>query len=367
MHAGGVGTRAKQGHVLAQEPVGADTLFWIASTSKWMSGAMVSTLVEDGLLDFDAPVTSVLPEYTETMGKQNDITLHHLLTMTSGLSDANPCWLLSVSTSAPSRCLVFSDGPGTVLQNLFDPDVLPSKPWNMFNSTEKNGPPGNSWEYSNFGIMLAGRMAEVAGGAPFPDLVAARIFNPAQMCSATYDPSVMIDSGDYAVGSGQDGLDGVCLEPNLGHDSLAPWEPDELACRARDPNGGVRGSAVDVGRFAAAFLADLHGQDIMMGEAAAQRMLCPGGGKVDQGCIGRVPNDPNVDFSDTYGYTNFHHVRRGYDVYTHGGGRPGYGSLFWIVPERNFAVVILANEKYTAYTAAPLAESAMACWLDDQC
>lgn len=52
----------------------------------------------------------------------------------------------------------------------------------------------------------------------------------------------------------------------------------------------------------------------MMGQAAARRMLCPGGGAPGRGCLGRVPNDPGVDLSDTYGYTNFHHVEGSYDV-----------------------------------------------------
>lgn len=363
-HAAGVGTRAKAGHALADAPVGADTLFWIASTSKWIHGTMVSSLVEDGLLDFDAPVTAVLPDYKETNGKQNDITLHHLLTMTSSLASDYGCTLFSVSESQdPAGCAAVSKGPGTVLQSLFEPDRLAIKPYKFLNTA--SGTPGLApFDYSNWGIMLSGRMAEAVGGAAESDLVTARVFKPAHMCSATYDPSVMLGSGDYAVGSGSPDWDGKCLELELGHDSKAPWEPDELACRARDPNGGVRASVVDVGRFAEAFLADLKGGGSMLGTDAAQRMLCPGGGTVDDGCIGRVSTngDPN---GDTYGYTNFHQTTKGHDVYTHGGGRPGYGALFWIVPKHNFAVVILANEMHTAGNKFHWAESVIDCWLND--
>lgn len=250
-----------------------------------------------------------------------------------------------------------------MLQSLFEPTRIASTPYSSFNTTSHT--PGLApFKYSNWGIMLSGRMAEAVGGAAQPDLVAARVFKPAHMCSATYDPSVMLDSGDYAVGSGSFDNDGDCPEPELGHDSKAPWEPDEWACRARDPNGGVRASAVDVGRFAAAFLADLKGAEIVLGMEAAHRMLCPGGGQVDGNCIGRVSTNGFAQ-SDTYGYTNFHHTTpSGHEVYSHAGGRAGYGALFWIVPKHNFAVVILANDENTATSKAHWATSAIDCWLD---
>jgi hypothetical protein len=62
----------------------------------------------------------------------------------------------------------------------------------------------------------------------------------------------------------------------------------------------------------------------------------------------------------TYGYTNFHHTTpSGHEVYSHAGGRAGYGALFWIVPKHNFAVVILANDENTATSKAHWATSAI--------
>lgn len=365
LHAGGVGTRAKEGHPLAAEPVDAETRFSIASTSKWMHGTMISSMVEDGLLAFEASITDVLPEYTETNGMQADITLHRLLTMTSGLDmEVTHCSLMSVSASVhPLGCASFSTGPGTILERLFDPARLITEPYKTLNMS--TGTPGK-FIYSNWGIMLSGRIAEVAGGAPYPDLVATRVFAPAGMCTATYDPAAIIVSGNYAVGTGSPDWDGDCPEPELGHDSKAPWEPEELACRARDPNGGIRASVVDVGRFAAAFLADLQGTGTMLGPTMAHRMLCPGGGTHDQDCMGRVDSGGYAG-SETYGYNNFKQTTLGFDVYTHGGGRPGYGALFWLVPARDFAVVILGNEIDTYVVQSEWAEEAIDCWLNDNC
>lgn len=71
------------------------------------------------------------------------------------------------------------------------------------------------------------------------------------------------------------------------------------------------------------------------------------------------------DHGDTYGHTNLHHVTRGYDVYTHGGGRQGYGSLFWSVPERSLAIVVRTKEGQTLSAAFPW--QAVDCWLDGEC
>jgi CubicO group peptidase (beta-lactamase class C family) len=362
-HVGGVGTRAKEGHALAGEPVGPDTRFAIASTSKWVHGAMMSSLVEEGLLDFETPVTDVLPEYTESNGMHGTFTLHSLLTMTSGLSRGVGCFLHSMSKDdGPLGCGALSAGPGTVLEHFFAPETLASAPYDSdeINSTV-NGAPG-VFEYSNWGIMLSGRMAEVVGGAPYPDLVAARVFAPAQMCTATYDPARVLTSEDYTVGAGNNAI--YCPEPDLGHDSKAPWEPDELACPVRAANGGIRASAVDMGRFAAAFLADLAGAHVMLAEDMAQRMLCPGGGTHDNGCEGRVATSAP---SKTYGYGNYGYTAMGHAIYSHPGDRPGFTSLFLLVPARGFAVVILSNHGDGEESNSQWAAKAVDCWLNDVC
>ncbi|MBK8262857.1 MAG: beta-lactamase family protein [Nannocystis sp.] len=227
-------------------------------------------------------------------------------------------------------------------------------PYSVFNSTSK-GDPG-SFEYSNWGIMLAGRLAEVV------ELVAQRVFQPAQMCTATYDPADVLTADNYIVGNGP-ALG--CPEPELGHDGEAPYEMDELACRARDPNGGVRASAVDIGRFAATFLADLDGAHTMLSQDLAHRMLCPGGGTYKQGCAGRVEAPPFFPYYDSYGYTNLRHTTKGLTIYSHGGNRPGFTSLLWIVPERQFAVVILGNQTNINNQQSAWAEKIVDCWLND--
>ena len=66
----------------------ADAIFLIASITKPVTCAAVMLLIEKGLTQIDMPVNAIVPEF-RGQGKET-ITLHHLLTHTSGLPDMIP-------------------------------------------------------------------------------------------------------------------------------------------------------------------------------------------------------------------------------------------------------------------------------------
>lgn len=88
----GVFTHACRGHWRG-EPVGAETPFLIASTSKLLITALVFQLVGEGRMTLDDPVVRFLPGELDALhvwkGKDHTdrITLRHLLNHTSGLPD----------------------------------------------------------------------------------------------------------------------------------------------------------------------------------------------------------------------------------------------------------------------------------------
>lgn len=63
-----------------------DTQYPIASASKFLTAATVMTLVDDGTLQLDAPISTLLPKLPEDTGK---LTLRQLLSQTSGLAGSN--------------------------------------------------------------------------------------------------------------------------------------------------------------------------------------------------------------------------------------------------------------------------------------
>ena len=93
---GGYGKRA----LPSGEPMTPDTVVWIASMTKAVTGACAMQQVERGKLSLDAPIKTVLPELAnpmvlegfdgdgnpKTRPARRDITLRHLLTHTSGCS-----------------------------------------------------------------------------------------------------------------------------------------------------------------------------------------------------------------------------------------------------------------------------------------
>ena len=73
----------------------ADTVCWIASNTKGIAAAAVLTLVDDGRIGLDDPVSGYLPEFADLKVKEKDggirpaktvMTIRHVLSHTSGLA-----------------------------------------------------------------------------------------------------------------------------------------------------------------------------------------------------------------------------------------------------------------------------------------
>ena len=72
-------------------PISLDTIFRLSSLTKPIVAATILALVDAGRLRLDDPVSRHLPGFRPRLadGAAPDITIHHLLTHTSGLSSAN--------------------------------------------------------------------------------------------------------------------------------------------------------------------------------------------------------------------------------------------------------------------------------------
>jgi D-alanyl-D-alanine carboxypeptidase len=67
----------------AGKPATIDTVYAIASISKWLTATTVLKLVEAGKLSLDAPITTWLPDYRADTGAK--VTLRRLLSNSSGV------------------------------------------------------------------------------------------------------------------------------------------------------------------------------------------------------------------------------------------------------------------------------------------
>ena len=74
-------------HVENKKPMAADSLFWIASMTKPITGTAVMMMHEAGLLSIDDPVSKFLPEFADLKdadGNKVSITIKQCLTHSPG-------------------------------------------------------------------------------------------------------------------------------------------------------------------------------------------------------------------------------------------------------------------------------------------
>ncbi len=130
-----------------------DLRYQIASNSKQFLAALILLLRDEGKLSLDDKVSRWLPEVTGA----KKITLRQLLNHTSGLQDF---WPQDYSFAAMEK------------------PVRPQDIVNRWGKKPLDYEPGTRWQYSNTGYVVAGMIAEKAGGKPLWAQFEAKIFRP---------------------------------------------------------------------------------------------------------------------------------------------------------------------------------------------
>jgi len=131
----------------------------IASASKWLSGATIMTLVDDGLIDLDEPIRTYLPE---AKGPSGAITTRQLMAFTSGLEydDRIPC---------------YSDFTKSVAQCNSEILALPLL-----------AKPGTGYRYTGTHLHVAAGVAEAVTGQTWEAIFQERVAQPLGMTKTTF-------------------------------------------------------------------------------------------------------------------------------------------------------------------------------------
>lgn len=129
----------------------------IASASKWLSAAVIMSLVEDGLIDLDEPVSTYLPQFT---GLKGTMTVRQMFSHTSGLPGDHNC----------------RDNHTITLANCVDQIALVSL----------QAAPGALFDYGGVSMHVAGRVAEVVSGQSWAQLFEDRIRAPLGLTNTYY-------------------------------------------------------------------------------------------------------------------------------------------------------------------------------------
>jgi CubicO group peptidase (beta-lactamase class C family) len=141
-----------------------DTKFRLGSITKQFTAMLILQLVEQGKLELDKPISNYLPDYPKANGDR--ITLHHLLTHSSGIPNY---------TSFPG----FRD----MNRNPYTPADFVA----TFADSTLEFDPGAQFAYSNSGYFLLGHIIEKTTGKSYEQVLQAQILDPLSMKNTGYD------------------------------------------------------------------------------------------------------------------------------------------------------------------------------------
>jgi len=263
-------------------PMTLDTPVRIASMTKPITAAAAMSLVEDGLLSLDDPVSKYIPVAGglrvatsfernadggfDTVPLSSPLLVRHLLMFASGIggnstlgddSDLEALWQEQGAHG----------GPGSLQQRVERALTLP-----LFE------PPGTAWRYGESADVVA-RVMEVASGQPMPEILQQRILGPLGMTHTEYLPPPE-RQGDLAL---------VYTQDEKGHLVRAPKRIDEETDWTPG-GGGLVSTAGDYLRFGLMMRnrGSLDGVRVLEPETVAEmtRPHVESGVLVDQGLEG---------------------------------------------------------------------------------
>jgi CubicO group peptidase (beta-lactamase class C family) len=212
-------------------PVTPETVFCTGSITKQFTAAAVLALAEEGKLS----VEDALAEHFESVPEdKRRVTLHHLLTHTSGLVDP------------PAG----------------DYDLFATKEWvrDQALACELEWEPGSQYGYRNVNFSLLGMVVERVSGEAYESYLHRRLFERAGMRSTGY-LLPRFEPGSFAVGyAGGDRWGTTLAHP------LLPDGP----CWTLRANGGIQSTALDMLRWHHALQ-----EDRVLSRASRERLETP--------------------------------------------------------------------------------------------
>ena len=265
-------------------PVNQDTLFVVGSVTKTFTATAIMRLVEAGRVELDAPARRYVPELRLPDDEAAaQITILNLLNHTAGLDTR----------------MVFDSGDGD--------DALAREVANMAR-VALAGPVGGRASYSQLGYNLLGRVIENVTGQTYEAAIASLVFEQAGLVNSVFTAGAAI-TRRFAVGH------------NLSEGTLKvarTWKDT----RGNNPGGGLASSVSDQLRWARFHLG---------GSELARRMQEP------------TADLHGSSLGDAIGLAWFLREVDGVRTVGHGGSTNGQFADLLLVPERDFAVIVMSN------------------------
>jgi CubicO group peptidase (beta-lactamase class C family) len=285
------------------------TTFGIASNSKAFTATALGILVEEGKLEWDAPVIRYLPWFRlSDPYVTREMTVRDLLVHRSGLG-LGAGDLLWWPTSNYDR--------KEIARRL---QFIPLA--TSFRST---------YAYDNVLYLVAGELIETVSGLTWEEFIAKRILAKVGMTDSKPRHSDATGGGNVAATHAA--IDGK-VQP------ISPFSSDNT-----NPAGGINASAADMAKWLITQLDSgrvADGTKLFSRQTSSQlwRIVTPLP-------IGNPPPELAPLRANFAGYALGFEVRdfRGYKLVQHTGGLPGYVSKVAMIPELKLGVAVLTNQE----------------------
>jgi len=290
-------------------PVDERTLFGIASNTKAFTATALGILVEEGKLQWDAPVVNYLPWFQMyDPFVTREITVRDLLVHRSGLGlGAGDLMWWPASTydrKEIARRLRYI------------------KPATSFRS---------AYAYDNVLYSVAGELIEAVSGQTWEDFVSSRILSKVGMSGSSVRHSAAAAGGNVATPHAP--IDGQ-VRP------ITPFASDNV-----NPAGGINSSATDIAKW---LIVQLDSGKL----ADGTRLFTPRTtfelwSIVTPYRVGRAARELSALQANFAGYALGFEIRdyRGWKIVNHTGGLPGFVSKIAMVPDQRLGIAVFTNQE----------------------
>lgn len=261
------------------------TKFRLGSITKQFTAIGILILEAQGKLDVQDAICNYLSECPEAW---ETITIHHLLTHTSGIPNFTSFADYQRTMATPSP---------------------PEETINRFKDKALDFRPGEKWSYSNSGYIVLGYIVERVSGQSYEEFLQERIFTPLDMRNTGYDHN-------------QDDL-------AIGYKSLFS-KADFIDMSIPFAAGGLYSTVEDLYKWdQALYTEQLLPQDYLDRIFAAH---VP------------IPNSNGM----SYGYGWMVGLEDSRQIITHGGGIEGFVTNIARYPQDKTVIIVLSNQQYTS-------------------
>lgn len=272
-------------------PITPDTPFVVASVTKTFTATAMMCLVADRRIELHAPVQRYLPDFAlADPYDASRITVLNLLNHTAGLD-----WRIPDLPDDSDNALASYVAGLRGYEPITEPGALVS--------------------YSQTGYNVAGRIIEVVTGMTYEQAIATLLLEPLDLRHSTFAAREAI-AGPVSVGH------------NVSADGTVTVARHWKDTRANNPGGGLATSVSDLLRWARFHLSD-GGQ--VLPETQLRQMRHP------------TAELAGSSLGDAVGIGWFLRDIGGVHAFGHAGSANGQFAEVWVIPDKDFAVVTLAN------------------------